>query len=77
MTTPSYGVTAQGLAGFCTSTSLFITINSITLHSVKAFRIFFFQVGYKKNIRITILMLTIALLEAAGQKWGALGRIKT
>ena len=43
----------------------------------KAFRIFFFQAGYKKDIRITILVLTIALLKAAGQKWGALGRIKT
>jgi len=45
------------------------------MNSLKAFRIFFFKASYKKDIRITILMLTIVLLKAAGQKWGALGRI--
>lgn len=38
---------------------------------------FFFQTTYNKDIRIPVLVLTIASLKAAGQKWGTLGRIKT
>lgn len=36
----------------------------------------YYDFGNEKDPRITILMLTMALLKAAGQKWGAPGRIK-
>lgn len=56
-------------ARFSLFKSLFTTINSITLNLVKAFRIyFFFQASYKKDIGITVPVLTIALLKAAAEK---------
>lgn len=47
----------------------------VTPVSAKVFGICFFKL-LLEDTRITILMLTMALLKAAGQKWGARGRKK-
>lgn len=58
------------------SSQLSMAAEAVRLISGEAFRVVFYS-GNKKDIRTAIPTLTIALLKAAGQKRGVLGRTKT
>lgn len=75
-----YPMTESNRMGACRFLCVQVSFYHYKFHYVEiiqGLQDFFSQASYKKDIRITILVLTIALLKAAGQKWGALGRIKT